>query len=424
VRSQNLGRNIRLALVALFACLFAASWTLKSSAQQPAGAAQPQRQQPAPDAPAEQAFKNIQVLKGMPANQLGDTMDFFNTSLGVRCDFCHARNAAGNALDFPSDAKDEKKAARRMIQMQMEMNGHHLADFGGERISCYTCHRGSPDPARYPTLPVAVPTPPQNRPAGQPGVQGAQGQPPQTGAPGTPGAGGAQGAAVAPLPSAEEVLNKYVAAVGGREAIAKVKSYTLHGTGEGTRGGAQPFDATIVEPDKFLAVMMRPGQGQNPPTEVRQSYSGARGWVKGARGTSEMDAAQIADMRQAARSVSALKIAEPFPQMRVRGRRRIDDREVIVLEAKPSPTETERFYFDTQTGLLVRQVTLREMFLQTIPEQIDYDDYRDVNGLKLPFTVRVSGVNPNATTTRKFTEIKLNAPVDDSIFAMPTTPKP
>jgi hypothetical protein len=151
--------------------------------------------------------------------------------------------------------------------------------------------------------------------------------------------------------------------------------------------------------------------------------------MKGARGTSEMDAAQIADMKESARYVSALKIAEPFPQMRVRGRRRIDDREVIVLEAKPSPTETQRFYFDTQTGLLVRQVTLREMFLQTIPEQIDYDDYRDVNGLKLPFTVRVSGVNPNATTTRKFTEIKLNAPVDESIFAMPAAtpaspPKP
>ncbi|MDT7542142.1 MAG: photosynthetic reaction center cytochrome c subunit [Acidobacteriota bacterium] len=418
--SQNLGRNIRLALVALFACLFAASWTLKSSAQQPAAAGRPQQQQQlAPDAPAEQVYKNIQVLKGMPANQLSDTMDFFNTSLGVRCDFCHARNAAGNGLDFTSDAKEEKKAARRMIQMQVEMNSHHLADFGGERISCYTCHRGSPDPARYPTLPVvAPPPPPQNRAPGQPG---AQGQSPQTGA---PVAGGGQGTAVAPLPSAEEVLNKYVAAVGGREAIAKVKSYTLHGTGEGTRGGAQPFDATIVEPDKFLVVMMRPGQGQNPPTEMRQAYNGAHGWMKGARGTSEMSAAQLADMREAALSVSALKIAEPFTQMRVRGRRRIDDREVLVLEAKPSPTETQRFYFDTQTGLLVRQLTLRETFLQTIPEQIDYEDYHDVGGIKLPFTVRVSGVNPNATTTRKFTEIKLNAPVDDSIFVMPTTPKP
>lgn len=420
MRSQNLGRNIRLAVVALFACLFAASWTLKSSAQQGAGGAQPSRQQqPAADAPAEQVFKNIQVLKGMPADQLDATMDFFNTSLGVRCDFCHTRQ--GNALDFASDANEHKQAARRMIQMQVEINSHHLADLGGARISCYTCHHGSPSAARFPALPVAAPPQPQNRPPAQTGAQGAGGV-----AAGATGAAAGQGAAAAaPLPSAEDVLNKYVAAVGGREAAAKVKSYVLHGTREGVRGGPQPFDATIVEPDKFIVVTTLPPQGQNPAAEVRQSYSGAKGWMKNGRGTIELTPAQVAEMRNAARFVSVLKIAEPFAQMRMAGRRKLDERDVYVLVAKPSPTVTQRFYFDAQTGLLLRQLTLREMFLNTVPEQVDYDDYRDVGGVKMPFTVRVSGVNPNSTTTRKFTEIKTNVPVDASVFLMPAaTPKP
>ncbi|MDQ3907722.1 MAG: c-type cytochrome, partial [Acidobacteriota bacterium] len=162
MRSQNIGRNIRLALVAAFACLFAASWSLKSSAQQPAGGAGQQRQ-PGPDVPAEQAFKNIQVLKGMPSDQLGATMDFFSTSLGVNCGFCHARNAAGTGLDFASDAKDEKKTARAMIAMQMDLNAHHLEAFDGERISCYTCHQGRAGAPHFPRLPLA---PPQDRPAG------------------------------------------------------------------------------------------------------------------------------------------------------------------------------------------------------------------------------------------------------------------
>jgi hypothetical protein len=408
VRSQNLGQKLRLAVVVLFACLFAASWGLKSSAQQGGGQPPQQQRQISPDTPAEQAYKNIKVLNGMPAGQLDDTMSFFSSSLGVRCDFCHVR-------PFESDDKEQKKTARRMIQLQMELNSHHLADFGGERISCYTCHHGSPDPARFPALPVAAPMPPpqpQNRPAGQAGA---------------PGAGGGQAAAPAPapLPSAAEVLSKYVAAVGGRDAVAKLKTRVMHGTREGVRGGAQPFDVTFAEPDKFIVVTTVPAQGQNPAGEVRQSYSGARGWMRNQRGAREGTPAEIADLKAAARYLSVIKIAEPFPSMKVVGRDHIGDKEVYVLVAQPAQNVTQRFYFDTQTGLLLRQLTLRELFLVTVPEQVDYEDYRDVDGVKMPFTIRLFGINPNAATTRKFTDIKTNVPVDDAIFAMPAvTPNP
>jgi hypothetical protein len=430
VRSQNLGRNIRLAVVALFACLFAASWTFKSSAQQPGGAAQP----PA-NAPAEQVYKNIQVLKGMPADELGTTMDFFSTSLGVRCDFCHARNAAGNGLDFVSDAKEEKKTARAMIQMQLDVNSHHLAAFDGSRISCFTCHQGHAGAPHMPRLPIAAA---QERPAGAPGggapgaQPGAQGGQPPAGATAPQGSQpGAQGgtpggqSAQAPRPTAEEVLAKYVAAVGGRDAVAKLKTRVLRGTREGARGGAAPYEITMSDPDKLYIVATIPAQGQQAAGEVRQGINGATGWTTNARGARELNAAELADLRNVSRYLMPIKIAEPFPQMKMLGRARVGDSPAWVLEAKPSANVRQLFFFDQQTGLLLRQLTVRALFINDVPEQVDYEDYRDVDGVKMPFTIRTSGINPNNPfTIRKFTEIKANVPVDASVFTMPTAPKP
>nr|MBA3767155.1 c-type cytochrome [Acidobacteriota bacterium] len=112
------------------------------------------------DKPVEQTKKNIQVLKGLPTSQLFPLMNFIGASLGVSCEYCHVKagkNAEG--LDnwiWESDDKETKQTARRMMQMALTINKSNSADFRGQPVTCYTCHRGSTEPARFPTLPLTV----------------------------------------------------------------------------------------------------------------------------------------------------------------------------------------------------------------------------------------------------------------------------
>src|SRR5581483_1358065 len=117
---------------------------------------------------SEQTFKNIQVLKGLPASQIESVMNLFVVSLGARCETCHVRE--GNNWSFEKDDKPAKKTAREMIQMVLNINKE---SFGGRsQVTCNTCHRGQ-------NHPVAIPTEAQikeskDRAATQQGQTGAQ----------------------------------------------------------------------------------------------------------------------------------------------------------------------------------------------------------------------------------------------------------
>ena len=92
------------------------------------------------------------------------------------------------------------------------------------------------------------------------------------------------------------------------------------------------------------------------------------------------------------------------------------------MSARAADNHRERLFFDAETGLLLRRISFTETMIGVIPEQIDFEDYRDVEGVKLPFTVKVSSVEPGLVSTRKYSEIKLNVPLDDSKFKMPPAP--
>jgi zinc protease len=109
--------------------------------------------------------------------------------------------------------------------------------------------------------------------------------------------------------------------------------------------------------------------------------------------------------------------------MAVAGKERVGERDAYVIVSRVSDRRIERLYFDAQTGLLLRVAATTETPLARLPEETVYEDYREVDGVKLPFTVRVSYVDPFVGWTRKITEIRHNVPVEDSKFAKPAAKK-
>src|SRR6201998_101236 len=115
---------------------------------------------------AEEQFKNIQVLKGIPAEQIFPTMQFIAASLGVECEFCHVHNA------FEKDDKKPKQAARKMMEMMFAINKDNFE--GHREVTCYSCHRGSPHPLAIPVVAsedaTLVVTPPHEAAGGAKGT--------------------------------------------------------------------------------------------------------------------------------------------------------------------------------------------------------------------------------------------------------------
>lgn len=100
--------------------------------------------------------KNAQVLTGLTVQEIGAKMRDISKDLGVKCNFCHVPR------DFPSDDKDEKRTARKMLKMVKDLNENYFHNEQNPKITCYTCHRGQEKPVSHP--PDANPTSPDNRP--------------------------------------------------------------------------------------------------------------------------------------------------------------------------------------------------------------------------------------------------------------------
>ena len=127
-------------------------------------------------------------------------------------------------------------------------------------------------------------------------------------------------------------------------------------------------------------------------------------------------------MKHGADFYGDIKLKELYPNLEVVDHEKVGERDAIVLASQPSPNVIAKLYFDAQTGLLLRILTITQTVIAPIPEQLDFDDYRDVNGVKLPFTIRQSSVDDRNVWTRKYTEIKHNVPVDETKFNMPSPP--
>ena len=428
---------VRAALVILAVAAICLAWNLPSlNAQAPAPAGPPP---PPPTAEnmkgktAAQFYKKIEVLKDIPATEIHPAMEYITLALGVGCPYCHTIGK------FDVEDKREKHVARSMIAMTMALNS---TVFDNKReITCYTCHRGAAKGA--PTLVFPGEKAPAEKTAAEifpalavKNITGidpsmAPSMAPETVVSGPAPAAPAKPAPAAPLPATEEVFAKYAQALGGNAAIGKITSVVHKGMVEmlvpappappGTPPvppamGTVPAEFDRKIPGKQVVSIQFPGRPAN-----MVGYDGTIGW----HGTPlrEDTGGELGLLKELAEFPPALKFRDDHAKVQVDAMEKIDGHDAYrVVGVRPDGSAVDRLYFDAQTGLLLRSYTTMQSVLGAFPEETNYDDYRDVSGVKIPYTVRV--VSAEGNRTYKWAQVDANAPVDDSKFTKPLPPPP
>jgi len=340
-----------------------------------------QSAQPQATKTAAEAFKNIKVLKDIPSYELIPTMEFISASLGVHCDYCHVEH------HFDEDTKKPKRRAREMMQMMfaIDKNSFH----GHLEVTCNTCHNGSPHPAGMPAIAELGEV--QARPAHME-EHGRR-------------------ANLASLPQPDAIVGKYVAALGGADALRKVQSRVMTGTMTAF-GHTMPVEIYAQAPDEMASVMKSP-RGQSMTV-----YNGQEGWASMMpRPPHALEGSELDRARLDADFYFPLDIQKIFTSMRERPPQKVGDEEAfVVLGMRPGKPPVELF-FSKQSGLLLRMVYFTQTALGRLPQQTDYSDYREVDGVKVPYQWTVA--QPGGQSTVQVAQVQQNAPISASKFSVP-----
>jgi hypothetical protein len=216
-------------------------------------------------------------------------------------------------------------------------------------------------------------------------------------------------------PSADQILDKFVQAIGGKAAIEKLNSRMQKGTLEiPAMGVSATFESFAKAPDKTVTVITIPGFGV-----VSEGSDGNIAWSNDPQsGLREKSGAELADAKRDAVFHQETKFKELYPKMTVVGKQKVGEVETWVIEATPKEGSPEKWYFDAQTGLLIRRDLERESPQGKMLIEAYLENYKEVDGIKTPFTVRQ--VTPAMTFMVKIDEVKHNVPVEDAKFAKPS----
>jgi photosynthetic reaction center cytochrome c subunit len=342
-------------------------------------------QQPKPQT-SEQVFRNVQVLKGIPVDEFMSTMGIFSAALGMSCEDCHATNDS-NWKNYALDTSAKKQVARRMILMMSRINKEN---FGGRQVvTCFSCHRGANRPRITPNLATLYTTPVDPEDIVDP----------------APAA-----------PSVDQVFDKYLQALGGAQRLAGLTSYIARGTsaGYGPESNKRPVEIYAKFPGQRTTVT-HTSNGDSTTT-----YDGKAGWIAAplrpvpvlALAGSSLEGVRI----DAALSFPA-RIREVLSKWRAGFPITIDDRDVNVVQGSGADGAIATFYFDAETGLLVRMVRYANSPVGRIPTQIDYADYREVAGIKMSYRWTVTWLDGKETF--ELTDVQPNVPIDAAKFARP-----
>jgi hypothetical protein len=336
-------------------------------------------------------FRDIQVLKGIPADEFMDTMGMFASSLVYDCTGCHVDDILIRREAF-AEPTPRIQRARQMVVMVNTLNRTY---FGGQpRVTCFTCHRGSGFPEVIPDLRIQYGDWPDENPNGIT-LFSRGGEP------------------------ADPVFAKYITAIGGADRVAQLTSYTATGTyiGFNTGGATVPIEIFAKAPDQRSTVVEVFDGDAVRTTDGRDAWA-AEGWRQLPLMT--FTGSNLVSARVEAMLAFPLELQRAFAEWKV-GAVVIEDSEVQVLQGANPGELPVNLYFDDE-GLLVRSVRWSSTPVGTVPTQTDYSDYREVAGVRMPFRRVVTWTN--GQNTIELQEVRPNVAIDPTRFARPAPFKP
>ena len=361
---------------------------------------------------AEEAFKNIQVLKGIPVDDFMGTMGIMSAALGFDCSECHT-GAGTDRVDWAADTQ-RKVIARRMVTMVTTINKDHFT--GRQMVTCWSCHRGRDKPAVTPTMDIVYGTPSLEADDVFPQAPG--------------------------QPTAEQILDKYIQAVGGAQRVSSLTSYVAKGTsvGFGGFGGGGQVQIFAKAPDQRTTLIEfkdAPDRGDSIRT-----FNGRAGWIKTPLAVlkeyqisgGDLDGfrldAQLAFPGQIKQILKNWRVSlpttiedlpGPSSQTSQQPELALGSHDVQVVQGDRPNGVVATLYFDSKTGLLLRELRYSRSPIGRVPTQIDYADYRDVKGIKIPHRLTFAWLDGRDSIELK--DVQVNVPIPDTRFGTPEQAK-
>ena len=371
--------------------------------------AAPQAEPPAAKKTSDTVFKNIQVMKGVPVDDFMGTMGVMCAALGFDCSDCH-EGAGTEKVDWAADTP-KKVRARGMVRMMAAINRDNFS--GRQVVTCWTCHHGRDRPSTTPTMEHMY------GPASQEMDDVLTQMPGQ--------------------PAAEQIIDKYIQAIGGADRVAGLKSYVAKGVsvGFGGFGGSGTVQIFAKFPDRRATLISFP---KNPDRRTTRTYNGLEGWLetpltvlgKYELTGSELDGArldaQLAFPAQMKQVLTNLRVSLPvsisdLPAPSSQASTEVSmvaigqDRLVNVVQGTGPRGMLATLYFDQETGMLLRMVRYGKSPIGRVPTQVDYGDYRDAGGMKMPFRMIFAWMDGRDAI--QLSEIQTNVQIDTSKFVPP-----
>jgi photosynthetic reaction center cytochrome c subunit len=341
---------------------------------------------------AAETFKNVTTasLKDMPVDDFIAAMGVIADDLGLDCADCHP-NAGTDQVDWVFDTQ-RKKTARRMIEMVATINRTNFA--GVQRVTCWTCHHGRDIPATTIALDNLYDTPNSEK---DDIVRPERGE-----------------------PTADQIFDKYIQAVGGAQRLAGLTSFIATGSSLGYMGlgGSGEFTIYAKAPNQKttrITFKDHPDRG-----ESTWAFSGPTGWIKtprGLLGDYELIGGELDGARFEAQLSFPGQIKQSLMNWRSGAKQPIGDRDYQVVQGTGPRNFMATLYFDPQTGLLARMIRYSPSPVGRMPTQIDYGDYRDVGGIKFPFDYKFQWLDGRFSA--KIADVKTNVAIDAVVFGRP-----